>query len=221
MFPTIFSVGPFTLFTFNIFLILGVVGGAFLFWQRSHAEHFEDDEVFDVMLISSIMALILSRVMYVALHLTTIFMDMKGWLEAIGKPGFDELTALVVGLWYVWFLSRRKKWDAFELADFGAISVCFAFIFIWIGRFFAGTFVGDVTGLPMGVNFPNVFDKRHPTQLYFALCFLLLYIVLLFLEKRYRFFSMVSSGKTYGKLGVCVVCLPLFLWTDSSTIVVC
>lgn len=201
MFPIIFSIGPFTLFTFNIFLLLGVVGGAFVFWRRAHSEHFEDDEVFDVMIISSVMSLIVSRIVYIALHLQTIFMDLKGWMEVISKPGFDEFTALIVGLWYVWFLSRRKKWDAYELADFGAIAVSFTLIFIWIGRFFAGTFVGDVTALPIGMNFPNVFDKRHPTQLYFALGFLLLYIILLWLEKRYRFFQWYRAGKHMANSG--------------------
>lgn len=201
MFPVIFSIGPFTLFTFNIFLILGVIGAAFAFWQRAHAEHFEDDQVFDVLIVSSVMALVISRIVYILLHVSTVLMDMKGWMEVISKPGFDELTALVVGLWYVWFLSRRRKWDAYELTDFAAVALSFVLIFIWIGRFFAGTFVGEVTKLPIGVNFPNVFDSRHPTQIYFAIAFLLLYIVLLVIEKKYRFFQWYRAGRHTANSG--------------------
>ncbi|MEO8581833.1 MAG: prolipoprotein diacylglyceryl transferase family protein [Patescibacteria group bacterium] len=201
MFPIIFSFGPFTLYTFNIFLIVGAVGAAFLFWQRTHAEHFEDDEVFDVMIISTVMALIIARIAYIVLHLTTIFMEWKEWLVVLTKPGFDELTALVVGLWYIWFLSRRKKWDAYELADFATVSISFLLIFVWIGRFFAGTFLGDVTKLPIGVTFPNVFDMRHPSQLYFAFLFLFVYVLLLWIEKKYRFFQWYRAGRHTANSG--------------------
>ncbi len=204
MFPIIFSFGPFTLFTFNIFLIIGALGAAFLFWRRAHSEHFEDDEVFDVLIVSSVMALIISRIVYIALHLTTLMMDAKGWIEAVAKPGFDEVTALVVGLWYVWFLSKKRKWDAYELVDCAAVAVSFLMIFIWIGRFFAGTFLGDVTSWPVGITFPNVFDKRHPSQLYFALSFFLVYLLLLFLEKRYRFFEWYRAGRHTANSGFVV-----------------
>lgn len=210
MFPIIFSLGPITLYTFNIFLILGAMGGAFLFWKRTHTEHFEDDEVFDVMIISSVMALVISRIAYIVFHLTTIFMDTKEWIAALTKPGFDEFTALVAGLWYVWFLSKRKKWDAYELADFAAVSVCFLLIFIWVGRFFAGTFLGDVTTLPIGVTFPNVFDSRHPSQLYFAGAFLIIFMILLLLEGRYRFFQWYRAGRHTANSGFV---LSIFLFS--------
>lgn len=204
MFPIIFHLGPFTLYTFNIFVLIGALGAAFLFWRRAHAEHFEDDEVFDVLIVSSVMALIVSRVVYIALHLSTLMMDVGGWIEAVSKPGFDEITAIVVGFWYVWFLSKRKKWDTFELVDSAAIGTSFLLVFVWIGRFFAGTFLGDVTSLPIGITFPNVFDSRHPSQLYFALAFFLVYILLLFLEKRYRFFEWYRAGKHTANSGFIV-----------------
>lgn len=211
MFPVIFSFGPLTVYTFNIFLIIGAVIAAFLFWKRAHTEHFEDDEVFDVMIISSVMALIISRIIYIVTHLTTVFMNFEQWIAALTKPGFDELTALLAGIWYVWFLSKRKKWDAYELADFSAVAVCFLLVFIWIGRFFAGTFLGDVTTLPIGVTFPNVFDSRHPSQLYFAASFFIVYIILVIIEKKYRFFQWYRAGRHTANSGF-VLAVFLFFY---------
>lgn len=208
MYPIIFSLGPFTLYTFNIFLIIGVLGAMFLFWQRTHTEHFEDDEVFDVLIISTVMSLLLSRVISMVFSIKTLAMNPTEWLSLIFRPGFDELAAVIVGLWYVWFLSNKRKWDAFELTDFASTALSFLFVFIWVGRFFAGTFLGNVTTLPIGVTFPNVFDSRHPSQLYFAFAFLFIYIVLLWVEKRYRFFRWYRAGRHTANSGFV---LSLFL----------
>lgn len=210
MFPILFSLGPVTLYTFNVFLFVGALGGAFLYWKRAHTEHFEDDEVFDILIISTIMAVIFSRVTYILLHLTGIPQDFKGVMGAISRPGFDELTVMGVGLFYVWFLSKKRKWDAYEMADFASVSLSFAYVFIWIGRFFSGGFMGQVTALPIGVNFPNVFDKRHPVQLYFALAFFLVYILLLWLEKRYRFFQWYKAGRHTANSGFILALFLIF-----------
>jgi phosphatidylglycerol:prolipoprotein diacylglycerol transferase len=208
MFPVLFSFGPLTFYTFNIFLLLGVVGGAFLFWQRTHAEHFEDDEVFDVILVGGILSVIAARIGYTLFHITVIPSSVQQVVELVTKSGFDEISGMVVGLFYVFVAAKRRKWDAFELADFGAISLSFLFIILWVGRFFAGSYPGDVTSLPIGVNFPNVFDTRHPSQLYFALIFFIVYIMLLALEKQYRFFGWYRGSKQTANSGFL---LSLFL----------
>jgi len=58
--------------------------------------------------------------------------------------------------------------------------------------------------LPIGINFPNIFDKRHPVQLYFAILFLLLFIFLSWVEKRYRFFEWYKAGKYSAQSGFIV-----------------
>lgn len=201
MFPIIFSIGPLTLYTFNIFLVFGILAGSFIFWKRAHEEHFEDDEVFDLLIQSVIFSLVISRVGYVLFHLNDFLQDPFAVLLLFSKPGLDEFTAVFGGLIFLGWQVAKKKWDTFEFLDFASLGLSIYFFFVWVGRFFSGAFIGSVTTFPVAVRFPNVFDQRHPTQLYFAGLFLTFYFFLSWLEKRYRFFEWYKAGKYSAQSG--------------------
>ena len=106
-----------------------------------------------------------------------IFMPWKGGLASHGGA-----IALLLAMW--WFSAKYGKKNNFDflwIMDHLCIAVAFAACFIRVGNLFNSEIYGDVTTLPWGV----VFDLRgetqpkHPTQLYEALSYLILGIILL------------------------------------------
>lgn len=204
MFPTLFTIGSFSLQTINIWLLIGFIGAGFLIWKRAHDEHYEDDQVFDVLLISTVVGVVIARVVYVLLHYAEFGNDVLAWMAFFTRPGFHEFAGILGALVAVRWQIKRRKWDEYEFLDFMSIGCVWFLICLWIGRFFAGAYLGFPTTLPIGVLFPTVYDARHPLQLYFAFLLAIVLVVLILLEKRYRFFQWYKGSSQSAQTGFVV-----------------
>ena len=120
-----------------------------------------------------------------------IFMPWKGGLASHGGA-----IALLLGMW--WFSAKYGKPHGFDflwIMDRLCITVAFAGCLIRLGNLFNSEIYGDVTSLPWGFVFDlrGETEPKHPTQLYEALSYLVLGLVLLWfywkkLDKTYRGF---------------------------------
>lgn len=201
MFPILFSIGPVTLYTLNFLVFIGLVISVFQYWRRTHGEHYEDDVVFDGILISVLGGVVGARIGYILFHLSEFGLRIFDWLAIFSKPGLNETFGIISGFVLLAWHAKRQKWDHFELLDFASIPLTTFFILLWIGRFFAGSHVGFSTELPIGVSFPSVFDTRHPVQIYITLGFILLFMLLKLFEHRYRFFDWYRANKQSAQAG--------------------
>ena len=108
-----------------------------------------------------------------------IFMPWKGGLASHG----GTIALILAMIWFARHYGRKHGFDFLWIVDHLAIAVCFAATFIRLGNLFNSEIYGDVTSLPWGF----VFEQRgemlpkHPTQLYEALSYLILGLVLLLL----------------------------------------
>ena len=120
-----------------------------------------------------------------------IFMPWKGGLASHGGA-----IALLLAMW--WFTNKYGKAQGFDyvwLLDRLCIAVAFAGCFIRLGNLFNSEIYGDVTSLPWGVVFERngETEAKHPTQIYEALSYLILGLILLWYywkmaDKRWRGF---------------------------------
>lgn len=120
-----------------------------------------------------------------------IFMPWKGGLASHGGA-----IALLLGMW--WFSAKYGKPHGFDflwIMDRLCITVAFAGCLIRLGNLFNSEIYGDVTSLPWGFVFDlrGETEPKHPTQLYEALSYLVLGLVLLWfywkkLDKTHRGF---------------------------------
>lgn len=106
-----------------------------------------------------------------------IFMPWKGGLASHGGA-----IALLLGMW--WFSAKYGKPNGFDflwIMDRLCITVAFAGCFIRLGNLFNSEIYGDVTTLPWGFIYElrGETEPKHPTQLYEALSYLILGLVLL------------------------------------------
>lgn len=128
-----------------------------------------------------------------------IFMPWKGGLASHGGA-----IALLLAMW--WFsrhYGRRNDFDFLWIIDRLCIAVAFAGCMIRLGNLFNSEIYGDVTSLPWGFIFERNGETqpKHPTQIYEALTYLVLGLVLVWvyrykLDKVYRgfFFGLFLVG---------------------------
>jgi prolipoprotein diacylglyceryl transferase len=131
----------------------------------------------------------------------------NGW-KFTGYQGLASHGAIVGLMLGLWLFSKREHIQLSVLYDSFAIATPLAGIFIRLGNFINGEIVGTPTQLPWGIVFCNIDDlPRHPAQLYEAIMFLLMFVVLVVLWKhhgaRFNYF--------YFTVSVLMVSLSRFL----------
>jgi len=88
MHPIIFKAGPLILYSFNLFLAVGLFLGCFIVWKFGRDEHSED-KLFDSVLISFILALAISRIFYIFANFNFFGLDILKWVLFSHYPGFS------------------------------------------------------------------------------------------------------------------------------------
>ena len=128
-----------------------------------------------------------------------IFMPWKGGLASHG----GAIALLLAMWWFARHYGRRHDFDYLWIMDHLCIAVAFAGCFIRLGNLFNSEIYGDVTGLPWGFVFDlrGETEPKHPTQLYEALSYLVLGLVMVWiywkrLDKTHRgfFFGLFLVG---------------------------
>lgn len=113
---------------------------------------------------------------------TEIFMPWKGGLASHGGA-----VALLLSMW--WFArhyGRKNGFDFLWIMDRLCITVAFAGCLIRCGNLFNSEIYGDVTSLPWGFIFElrGETQPKHPTQIYEALSYLILGLILLWIYNK-------------------------------------
>lgn len=201
MLPNIFTIYNFSLKTLVIFALFALVTAGYFFWKKGREEHYDEFELMDAFFTAVLVGLFVGRVGYIIHEFPRIGFSVYKWLDFVTYPGVHGLTAVLASSWKLYRYSLQKKWDTFEILDFWSISVAVGLAILYIGLFFDGSYYGNETNLPVGVRFPGLFSKHHPTQLYLALLSGLLAVYLSKVEYRYRTFEWYRAGRKAAQTG--------------------
>ena len=190
--PEIFSLGPLSVRWYGLLFISGFILGWFIFkwfFQREGVPVTLLDPLLYTLLIGTIVGARLGHCLFYQpdYYLGSwqgfweIFMPWKGGLASHGGT-----IALIIAMW--WFAKhygRKYDFDFLWILDHLCIAVCFAGAFIRLGNLCNSEIYGDVTSLPWGFIFElrGETEPKHPTQLYEALSYAVLGLVLLLLYK--------------------------------------
>lgn len=190
--PVLLSLGSLEIRWYSLLFISGFILGWFIFKWFCKREGISEkvlDPLLYTLLLGTIIGARLGHCLFYdpAYYLGSwkgfleIFMPWKGGLASHGGTLF-----LFFAMW--WFARRwgpKNNFDFLWLLDRLAIAVPFAAMFIRLGNLFNSEIYGHVTDLPWGFVFERNGEElaKHPTQLYEALSYALLGIVLLLLYK--------------------------------------
>jgi prolipoprotein diacylglyceryl transferase len=117
---------------------------------------------------------------------------------AVRDGGLASHGAAIGTLIAIWLLSRKKKLSFWYLVDRVVVLIALGGVFVRMGNLFNSEIYGYQTPLPWGFLFANNGETvpKHPTQIYEALCYLILFAGLFFYywKKRGHF----NNGVLFG-----------------------
>lgn len=188
--PVIFSIGSLSIRYYALCFVIGFTIGYFLF------KYFFTRESVPLKLLDSLLytlvfgTLIGARLghcffyepAYYLAHPIKILCVWEGGLASHG----GAIALLLLMWWYARHYGRRYHFSFLWLLDRLAIAVALVACLIRIGNLMNSEIYGVETSLPWGFVFLRRGEvvPKHPTQLYEALAYLLIFVLLLFLYRK-------------------------------------
>jgi len=187
--PIIFQIGKITLYTYGLFVGLGFLAAVTFAGKRAESRGIVKDNMTDLFFVILISSVIGARLLYVLLN----FQDFSGDFFSVFKiwtgglvfyGGF--IAALIASFVYV----KRKGLSLGKTADILAPAIALGHALGRLGCLFAGCCYGRQCDLPWAIAFDNpdslapLHINLHPTQIYSVLSNLLLFAILIIVDKR-------------------------------------
>ncbi len=210
MWPTLFTIGHFSLQTSSLFSVIAFVLSGFIFWRKSREEHYSESQAFDGFLLSVIFGFIIGRLGYIGLHWSSFGWDFFRWSNFVAFPGTQFVIGMIASGWYLARFAGQKKWDTYEVLDFWVIASALGAAIRYLGSFFEGSMYGLPTNMPWGFIFTQTQEKVHPTQLYLSVMMFVLFYYLSQVEYQYRTFEWYRYGKKTAQTGFLLASFILF-----------
>jgi phosphatidylglycerol:prolipoprotein diacylglycerol transferase len=197
MYPILFSLGPIHIFALSVFFILSWFVYSFVFWRHLKDVGVEDDKIFDITFYSTLSAFVGARLWFVFSNLQLFSDDFLKIVAVWVAPGFSLWGALIAGLATSVVVARVLKVRIGFLFDSIAFSYPLMLIVGFVGALFDGTRVGLPSNFPWAVMYTGHPMRRHPVQIYEILLLIVVYYILVLLQKR-----AVKNKWPYGLIGV-------------------
>ena len=189
MYPILIEFGFFKIFTYGLLVATGFFAAILFASSRAKKENLDPQKVLDLCFYIMVSALLGARLLYVVVEYQyflanplEIFMFWKGGLVFYG----GLILGVLVSLWYL----QRSNMPVWKTADLLAPSIALGQSIGRWGCLFAGCCYGKKTDVAWGVSFADPRSLAplgvtlHPTQIYLSLNALIIFVFLLWLNKR-------------------------------------
>jgi phosphatidylglycerol:prolipoprotein diacylglycerol transferase len=191
--PVLIEIGRLKIYSYGFMLALSFWMGIFIAAKRAEKRGIAQDHIYDLSIVLILGAVIGSRTLYILTHRE----DYHSFLDiiALWQGGATFYGGFLLALTGAIVFLRKKKLSFFLTADACAPAIAIGLFFTRIGCFLSGCCFGHPTDSPLGIVFPPRSPAGHycpgvpvhPTQLYSAVCGLVLAGVLLVLDRKRPF----------------------------------
>lgn len=185
MSPILFTIGAFNVYAFGFFLSLAFLFSTFIVWKNAK-EKLMEEEYLDAFLFTCLIALISSRITYIIFHFSDFGLNILKYIVVIEAPGLSLSGGLFGGVIALFWFTRRKREEFWQLLDLFSFAGCFALVLSKIGEQLAGAGFGRETNFLLGVKIAGLTGRRHPVELYEAILFTILTIILFFVYRKVK-----------------------------------
>ncbi len=188
--PEIFSIGNHGVRWYGLMIALALFTGYLIFKRYLRSDKLTAEMLDALLIYIAIGSIIGARLGHVFFYEPDYFLKNPLEILKIWKGGLASHGWAISILLTLWLYNRKYKIPFLWLIDRIAIVVALGCAFIRIGNFFNSEIYGLPTNLPWGVEFvrDRLYDSitgeilptvaRHPTQLYEALSYILIFIAL-------------------------------------------
>jgi phosphatidylglycerol:prolipoprotein diacylglycerol transferase len=169
MLPRLVEIGPFTLYSFGLMVILGFGAGLWLATRLARRRGLPGDAFLDAAVVILFAGVIGARLLFVGLNWSEYSRNILE-VTALWRGGMSfhggVIAGVLAGAWYL----RRHRLPVAAMADTAAPGLALGYAIGRIGCFLNGCCYGGPTNLPWGVHFPvpgaDPAALYHPAQLY-------------------------------------------------------
>lgn len=182
MHPVIFTIGPFTIYSYGLMLVIGFLTGVSLAQSQARREHISPDLIFNLAFCVFIAGLVGARLLFIAQNIRfylrnplEILMLQHGGLAIFG----GLIAGMAAGLIYL----KAQKAPVYKVMDVLAPAAALGQAFGRIGCFLNGCCYGKAAA-GFCLYSPPQEACLIPTQLYSSLLLAVIFIILRFLQER-------------------------------------
>lgn len=191
--PVLLSIGGFEIRYYSLMWVAALLVGCWVFSYFCRREG-KSQEVVDTAFLYIALGTIIGARLGHCLFYEPLEYLAAPWkiITGIRDGGLASHGAAIGILIGIWLSSRKNKVDVLWTADRLGIIAALSGALIRLGNLFNSEIIGDVTTVPWGFKFvrlyPNVpieaVPVRHPTQLYEAICYFMVFAILFVLYNR-------------------------------------
>jgi phosphatidylglycerol---prolipoprotein diacylglyceryl transferase len=177
MYPVLFSIGKFKLYSFGSFIALGTLVAGYFLYRATRSRKLPTGYLFDVALYSVLSGLIGARLGYYLLYqdqFHSVWQVLYFW-----QGGLVALTGLLAGFATYLYLIRRERVPLWTMLDIGLLALLFGWA---VGKF--GCHLSACTAGKLGGVF--TVNGLYPVDLYSSLWAVLSGFVLLTLWRQQK-----------------------------------
>ncbi len=130
--PTIIKFGQSNISTFGLFLLFGFFLVAFVAWQEGRKDGFDEERVFDILLVSTVSGLIFSRLFFALFSRASIGEALNHTLK-FWTPGMDIYGALLGVFLPIYLLCKYWKWSIYRIFDIFSLAWSLGLAVVMLG----------------------------------------------------------------------------------------
>ena len=181
MHPIICTIGPFTLYSYGLMLVVAFIAGTFLASRQAKKENINPNIIFNLAFIAFLSGIIGARAFYIIENLNYY---LRNPIEIImlQHGGLSWFGGLISGLFAAIFYLKTKKLPIYKILDLIVPFVALAQAIGRVGCLLNGCCFGKVSRF--GLYFKVHQAVLIPTQLYSSLALLLIFLILRFFQDR-------------------------------------
>jgi phosphatidylglycerol---prolipoprotein diacylglyceryl transferase len=178
--PEIFSIGPLSIRYYGLFFVLGFIFGYYIFQRYFKIEKIPIQEVDRLAVFVFIGAVLGARLGHVLFYEPQYYINNPGEILKIWQGGLASHGGTAGLLIALWFYAKKNKDKYIWILDRMSMPTALAGAFIRLGNLMNSEIYGTETSLPWGFIFVRDGQSipKHPTQIYEALAYLLVFVVL-------------------------------------------
>ena len=192
MHPILFKIGPLTIRTYGLMIVIAILVGAHLATREARRKEIEEAVIYDLILYLILFGLIGSRLLY-CLYDLGYFIENPLEIFAIWRGGLSFYGGLIGGfIASLWFVKSRDL-PFLKLADIVAPPIILGYAIGRLGCLMAGCCFGIPAHLPWCINFSNpdslapLHTCLHPIQIYKSVLGFCIFLLLFLYRKRVKF----------------------------------
>jgi len=172
------------MFTIGLFMIIKISEYKKNKLKIKSYQKFTKDLIYDYMIYLIIGSIFTARLFHIIFYNLEYYLTNPLLFFAFWKGGMSIHGGFVGGIIATIIFSKKNKINFYDIADIVMIPCAIGLSIGRIGNFINQELVGTLTNLPWGVKFDNYEGIRHPSQIYESIKNLIIFIFLLFLNKK-------------------------------------